>query len=95
MAGIEVRKGTAEEIEAANREVAGLPARPLIRVTFYGHMVHNPDQVGTLTPAIAGHSVDITKDVQWPVAAAMLPMLFEHLLGQIFPEETPTEESER
>lgn len=89
---VQVRKGTPEEIEAANREVAGLPARPLIRLTFYGHMVHNPDQVGTLTPALAGHTIDITEGIQGPVAQAMLPMLFDHLMKDLFPAETTTEE---
>ena len=79
----EIRLGTPAEVAAAAAEVEGLKPEPLIRVTFYGHLVHNPDQVGTLCPAVSGHAIDIAPSIPWPAAKAMLPILLDKFLAEL------------
>ena len=78
---VEFRVGTPEETAKAEAEFAGLQPVPLVRMTFYGHLVHNPDQVGTLAPAFTGHELDAHQGIPLPVLEAILPDLLRHLAG--------------
>lgn len=80
MPPLEFRLGTAEEKAAAEREIAGLDLVPLMRLNFYGHMVKNPDLVGTLTPAVVGFSLDVHRDITPDVAEGILPLVLRQLL---------------
>lgn len=83
-APIRVRLGTPDEQADVRRQVDGVPAEPLFRLTFYGHLVPNPEpgMSGTLAPAIASHQFDAHPAVAY-VAEAMLPHLLRALLDAI------------
>ena len=78
---IEVRIGTPAEVAAATAEVRGLSLEPLIRVTFLGHLVHDPDQPDTLTPAVAAHKFASHPGIPPAVVDAMMPLLLRQLLN--------------
>lgn len=91
----EIRMATPEEVKAAEAEFAGLDPIPLVRVTFYGHLVHNPAQVGTLAPAFTGHEFDAHQSIPGPVLELMLPRLLRHLAGLLDGVDVQIEEVAR
>lgn len=80
MSGVEIRMATADEVKAAKSEAAGVAPEPLFQVTFYGHLVHNPERTGTLAPMIGGHEFASHPGIPRHVAEAMLPELIRALL---------------
>jgi len=55
---VEIRVGTPEEAAKAEAEFAGLQPVPLLRVTFYGHLVHNPDLLRHLAGLLDGAQIE-------------------------------------
>lgn len=82
---IEVRDGTPAEREDVARQIEGVPSEPLFRLTFYGHLVPNPEPgtSGTLAPAISGHKFEYTSSVPGEAADAVLPVLLRHFLARL------------
>lgn len=69
---IETRPGTLAETLDAVRQTEGVEPEALFELTFFGHLVPNPDMAGTLAPAISGHQWAAHEALPKPVANAML-----------------------